>query len=955
MRANGQKDLLTDLKFDPVQAFRSGLDPKPQWDSIIEFATHRSFCGLRLYPRQITLLRLIYLETETMTAYDLDVIEQWREGFLNHDSPEGVQTDIWDRIQYLKERGYRHFPHIEAIIGRRGSKGKIGGVLGAEKMAYLYSLDDWQSHYGVSPGKDGFLSVVAVNSIQAKKFQFADIRETVENCKYLQSAIATSNGYEVALRTPADLRRIAYLHKNKIPIEHQIASLHATAMSSNSASGRGATGFANIYDEFAHMITNTGSQRSSEEIYEAYQPSLDQFGKDSLTYIPSSPFCLSPETPVLTDDLRWVPVGSLQVGDKLVGFDEDAPSRGVGRRWQQAEVTETSVIRAPRYTITMSSGRQITSTSEHRWLTSWASQKSRWDWRKTSELKPGDRIKSIGVDPWGTDNTREGGYLAGIFDGEGHLSGQVGRNMTLGFTQNRGPVRERVYDLLTERGYKVQDYTGESSRISKMRIGGSVGDVMRFLGSVRPERLLPKFGDMFYGSRIYGPASQAVETVVSVEYKDEGDVIALGTSTATLVADGLLSHNTQVGHFFSLYKEGKVLMSTFDKETGETRLEEKTARELGHSDGDAERKVVELAANPEMLVVQLPSWGLYEDWRKSPTLGGPLFKRPIQAYDERMMRLERSNPQKFNVERRSQFASVVDAFMDPRKVEAMFDPVPWREKLVPQDRGRVDRRYYVHIDPGLTNANFALAIAHLEYAPVDDYGDVWPHVIIDFLKVWKPGDYEDHTIDYVQVQREVAATLRKFPSTHIFSADQWNSAGMLAALREEFGASIQIKEETFTDIYNQERMDRMKSAINLGWVHSYRDNFYGDGDCLLELEMKFLQKKGKKVDKQEFGPVTTKDLFDAVNVVTDRMLKDDLDRWQAKMLGTVSTAIGSSNVAGIRSGRDLDRLNALKSGARRLQGPMTAREKLREQTRQRSTTHGIGVGGGTSRLRGIRG
>ena len=704
-RSQQQSQLITVADYDPVASFKTALNPQAPWDSIVDFATHRSFCGQRLYPRQLTLLKLIYLETETMTAYDLDVIEQWRKGFMDPDMPEGVQEDIWTRVEYLKKRGYRHFPHIEAIIGRRGSKGKIGGILGTEKLAYMFSLDNWQSHYGVSPNKDGYLSVVATNSIQAKKFQFADIRETVESCKYLQPHIAESKGYELAIRTPADLRQIAYLHKNNMPIDHQIATLHAVAMSSNSASGRGATGFANFFDEFAHMITGTGSQRSSEEIYNAYQPSLDQFGQDSLTYIPSSPF-------------------------------------------------------------------------------------------------------------------------------------------------------------------------------------------------------------------------------------------------------------TQVGHFYTLYQEGKVLMSEYDPETGTNHFIEKTADQLKYSDGDLEEKIVEVTANPEMLVVQLPSWGLYEDWRKSPKLGGPMFKRPIQAYDERMMRFEKADPQKFRVERRSQFATVMDAFLDPKKVEAMFDPVTWREpsKLSVQDKGRLDRRYYAHIDPGLTNANFAFAIGHLEMAPgeLDPDGEEWPHVIIDYMKVWKPEDYDDHTIDYIQVQREVAAVLRKFPSMVEFTADQWNSAGMLAQLRQEFSPQITIRQETFTDVANQARMDRFKSAINLGWVHAYRDSFYNNGDgCLLELEAKFLQKQGKKVDKQEFGPVTTKDLFDAVNVVVDQLLKDALERWQAKMLGLHSPAIGSTNVAGLRSGRDLDRLDALRTGKRvnATGGVLSAREKLRQQAQEKSLARAMRTGG-HARLRG---
>lgn len=952
VRSKAQADLLTDLSFDPISAFRAALQPTAPWSSIVDFATHPSYCGLKLYPRQITLLRLIYLETDQMTAYDLDVIESWRDGFLNNPrNPEGVQPDIWERVEYLKERGYRHFPHIEAIVGRRGSKGKIGGVLGAEKLAFMYSLDDWQSHYGVSPGKDGYLSIVATNSIQAKKFQFADIRETVENCTYLQKAIASSKEYELTIRTPADLRRIAYLHKNKIPIDHQVASLHAIAMSSNSASGRGATGF-----------------------------------------------CLDPETPVLTADLRWVPIKSVLPGDEVVGVDEN-PEPGLHRKVRKAVVQAKTTTRRPAWRLTFDDDSSVVCSGDHRWLIRVKSGGRNYQWRATRgrsahhSIKPGTQIVQL-VKPWEEDNSREAGYLAGVFDGEGSLSqgASNGTGMAIFFSQNPGAVLDETTRLLKEKGFNIQPqnsnaYLDPMDKMCQQWAIRGMSESLRFLGQIRPLRLLEKAPRVFDGVSVRGKGATRhqdgpktyVKTVVSVEELPEQDLVDIQTSTGTFVANGLVSHNcnmfdefahmitgtgsqrsseeiyeayqpsldqfgkdsmtyipsspfSMVGHFYALYQEGKVLMSTYDDDTGRERVEMKTAKELGTDSDSAAQHLIEITANPEMLIVQLPSWGLYEDWRNSPALGGPVFRRPIQAYDERMMRLERSNPEKFRVERRSQFAAVMDAFFDPRKVEAMFDPPDWREPLIPQDRGRLDREYYIHVDPGLTNANFALAVAHIEDAPPDEEGDVWPHVIVDYVRVWKPQDYPDHTIDYVQVQREVAEVLRRFPTTRIFSADQWNSAGMLAALREEFSPRVMVIQETFTEVYNQQRMERMKSAVNLGWVHAYRDNFFGDGDCLLELEMKFLQRQGKKVDKQEFGPVTTKDLFDSVNVVTDRLLKDDLDRWQAKMLRLTSPAIGSSDVAGIRSGRELERLRALRQpgGAGR-----SARQKLAEQNRER--------------------
>lgn len=675
------------IEFDPIRQFTDALRPEGSlpWDSIVDFATHPSFCDQRMYPRQLTLLKLIYLETDNMTAFDVDVIEQWRAGWRQVDAPFGVQEDIWERVKYLKDRGYRHFPHTEALIGRRGSKGHIGGILGAEKLAQMYALDNWQDHYGIARGKDGYASVVATSLAQAKKFQFADIRAAIESCKYLEQAVVGSSASEILIRTPADMRRLAYMKAKKMPIDHTIASLHVVAMSSNSSSGRGGTGFANFYDEFAHMVSGTGSQKSSEEIYEAYQPSLDQFKKDSLTYIPTSPF-------------------------------------------------------------------------------------------------------------------------------------------------------------------------------------------------------------------------------------------------------------TKVGKAYSLYKEGSVLMTSYNEETGRTEYAVETVKSLGTTREEQGQRLVELTANPEMLVIQLPSWGLYEDYQKAQSLGYRHIPSAIQEYDERLKRAEQSNPEKFAVERRAQFASVMDAYLNPRSVEKMFAVPDWRDPLGAQQRGRMDIKYRIHVDPSLSNANFAVCVAHLENAPADDHGEIWPHVVVDFLHVWKPEDFENNTIDYVFVTQQLSELLDRFPSTDTISFDQWNSAGPIATLKQKH-KRIRIIEETFGAKYNDRRMERFKTALNLGWIHAYRDNFFDgedDGSSLLEMELKFLQrKKNGKVDKQDFGPVTTKDLADTLMVVTDKLLEGALDRWEAQTLGLTNTAVGSSDAAALRGGREQDRVNAFNRGPSNPTVGWGSSDERKESTRDR--------------------
>jgi hypothetical protein len=891
----------------------------------------------------------MYLEIDHMTDYDMDVIEHWRAGFTDKSSPCGVQPDVWDRVHFLRSNGYRHFTHVLACLGRRASKGMLGGILGAEKLAYMYSLDDWQAHYGLDPGIDGELTVIATSQSQAARRQFADIRRAVEGCKYLRPAIASNKGTELTIRTPADVRRIADLRAAGVPIDREIASLRASAVSSSSSAGRGGSGFANFYDEFAHMLMGSGSVKSGEEIYEAYQPSLDQFGKDSLTYIPSSPYCLEPSTRVLTGDLRWVAVGSLRVGDELVGFDEYAAGAGKGRTWQPAAVTETSVIQAPRYRITTEAGKEITCTGEHLWLTSWASQVSRYDWVKTKDLQPGDRVKSLGVDPWETDESRDAGYLAGFLDGEGHLS-----RGTLGLTQNRGAVLDEVTRLLVERGYKLQDYHPDN-RLAKVRVGGGAGEVLRLLGTVRPHRLLAKFGDKFYGGRIYGnrKTGDNVDRVVSVERVDDGPVVALGTSTATLVAEGLLSHNTQVGKFYELFRQGAV---------------------LGHDGGFSSRRggddldpddAPEVQADPEMLVVQVPSWELYTDWERSPQIQvvkttrpdgssrfGPPFKRPVQWPPDgdkpenlRMRLLERRNPEKFGVERRAKFANVMNAYLDPASVESMFDDPGWRPALSEQDRGYLTRAYRVHCDPSKSGANFAMAIGHLEEAPPDEHGEVWPHVIFDWLHVWKPEDFPfdesgKHRIDYVLIQKRIEEVLVRYPSTRRVTFDQWNSAGMISHLQHQFAPRIIIAEETATADSNRRRAERFKSALNLGWVHAYRDSLNGEEGSLLETELKFLTEKNGRVDRQEFGPCTTKDLSDCVMTITADLLHNALDRWNQKLIG--ATAFGSTDVPGLRAGREVERAAAMLGKGSDPRAGQSARAVLSQMKQDRA--RGLGLG-----------
>lgn len=82
--------------------------------------------------------------------------------------------------------------------------------------------------------------------------------------------------------------------------------------------------------------------------------------------------CLIPETKVLTADLRWIRADEAKVGQKLIGFDEDAKYKisknQLYRKWTITEIEEITRLKRPCYRLTFTDGTQIISSAEHKWL-----------------------------------------------------------------------------------------------------------------------------------------------------------------------------------------------------------------------------------------------------------------------------------------------------------------------------------------------------------------------------------------------------------------------------------------------------------------------------------------------------------------------------------------------------------------------------------------------------------
>ena len=243
-------------------------------------------------------------------------------------------------------------------------------------------------------------------------------------------------------------------------------------------------------------------------------------------------YCVSPDTLILTSDLRWVRADAVSAGDEVIGFDEEGQGSS-GRKFRRTKVTGTQVVTKPGVIILCSGDRQLDCSANHMWLVRRGKHPFRWT--RADKLVPGDQLAFM-VDPWGEDKSREGGYLAGILDGEGWCSGTK-----VGFAQKPGVVLDRALAAAEKLGLPGSLAGRPADAVQSFEFSGN-RTAMRALGVVRPQRLLDKSASLWEGRRVWSHSTPVV-TVLGVTSRGEQNYIAIETDSKTFIADGFLSHN----------------------------------------------------------------------------------------------------------------------------------------------------------------------------------------------------------------------------------------------------------------------------------------------------------------------------------------------------------------------------------------------------------------------------
>lgn len=250
-------------------------------------------------------------------------------------------------------------------------------------------------------------------------------------------------------------------------------------------------------------------------------------------------YCVAPNTRILTSDLRWVPAINVEVGDDLIGFDEQL-SKDTRYRYSRVVAKKTLTKRC--YRVTMSNGAVLESSHDHSWVVGGGGRtwKRRFrSWVQTDQLEVGDQIAFF-CSPWDTYDTKDAGYVSGILDGEGHCS----RSGKVGFSQKPNACLRESERILSAFGISYARRNRPSDDVQAVEFYGSNGG-LRVLGMFRPPRLMEKAEHLWLGRRTWSAHTERVY-VTKIEEVGERTVIALETSSKTFIAEGFLSHNCQL-------------------------------------------------------------------------------------------------------------------------------------------------------------------------------------------------------------------------------------------------------------------------------------------------------------------------------------------------------------------------------------------------------------------------
>lgn len=372
---------------------------------------------------------------------------------------------------------------------------------------------------------------------------------------------------------------LIWLHENKCKHGHRYIS-HLNCWLNAGEIKPERVGFldietSNLSPAFGVVLCWCIKDRNSDTIYYDYLKKEDIFSDDEdkriietcvdtmkqFDRIVGHYSCLTPGHRALTEDLRWIDIADLKTGDKLLAFEEN-PIDNPQRKFVRSEVLHNNLILKDCYKIKLSDGTSLTATGEHPFLVKEGigAGQGHYKWRTVESLyktlpskrhNGGINFNRV-MDVWDTNNTREAGWIAGFFDGEGSTSQfwttqceQPHYSFTISASQNQIINKDLIqqtekYLQTMNIKYSISEYD-KKNHCSCVNILGDKGQKLKFLGSIRPTKLLRQFNVEKLGT-LRSSASNNTK-IIEIEHIGPKMVCELGTTSKTYFVEGFASHN----------------------------------------------------------------------------------------------------------------------------------------------------------------------------------------------------------------------------------------------------------------------------------------------------------------------------------------------------------------------------------------------------------------------------
>lgn len=257
--------------------------------------------------------------------------------------------------------------------------------------------------------------------------------------------------------------------------------------------------------------------------------------------------CLSGKTQILKADLTWCSLKDINVGDKLLSFEEK-PVEGKTRKFKTTEVTKKASAYKKTVGVRLSNGTLLQGTPDHKVV-----RRKRYNgkfrgavWTELGKLRPGDLLSSLGT-PFKIENSFVCGWVSGMFDGEGTLAFSNGKEKSVvpharvGLSQKEGRVFDAALSAIHHYGFKTS--LSNKGNAKYIDVQGGLSETVRALGIFRPIRLLKKFlkqADIGWGGFQQLPTIEVVEVL---DIKGLEEVYDITTTIGTFIADGVIAHN----------------------------------------------------------------------------------------------------------------------------------------------------------------------------------------------------------------------------------------------------------------------------------------------------------------------------------------------------------------------------------------------------------------------------